>query len=331
MDKLRISLACYIYDKTLPLLLGKVKPAGIELIYIPLWVQETFSRMLKYKEFDASEMSFGAFLEYYETNDFVGIPVFTSRMFRHRSIYVNKNSGIESPKDLIGKKVGLPEWRQTAVVWIKGILKDYYNVPYNAVEYYVGPLENTEASRRMSETDTLKVRGNISIKRIPKGKTLSEMLEKGEIDALYSAQAPSSYIRGSNVKRLFENYREVELEYYKNTGIFPIMHLIVIRRDVYERNPWVAYNLYKAFEESKKIVFHEIYNVSQFAVAYMSAPWIEYDFEIMRRISGNDFWPYGVEKNYRVLETFIRYSYEQGIIDKIYSPKEIFAKEVQDT
>jgi hypothetical protein len=331
MPNLKLTLACYIYDRTLPLLLGKAKPEGIDLIYLPLWVQETFSRMLKYKEFEVSEMSFGGYLENFYSKQFIAIPVFPSRMFRHRSIYINKNSKIEEPKDLIGKKVGLPEWRQTAAVWIKGILKDYYNVPYDSVTYYVGPLEATEVARRMAETDMLRVKEGIKIERIPEGKTLSGMLEKGEIDAVYAAQAPSSFIRGSNVKRLFENYREVELEYFKKTGIFPIMHLIVIRYDIYEKYPWVAYNLYKAFEESKKIAFLQIYNVSQFGVAYMFSPWIQHDFEVMKNIAGEDFWPYGISKNYKTIETFIRYCYEQGIINRMYDPKEIFSKEIQDT
>ncbi|WP_338603032.1 ABC transporter substrate-binding protein [Sulfolobus tengchongensis] len=333
MSRVKLTLACYIYDRTLPLLLGKVQPEGIELNYLPLWVQETFSRMIKNREFEISEMSFGGYLESLNSPNppFVAIPVFPSKMFRHRSIYINKNSGINDPKDLRGKRVGVPEWRQTAAIWIKGILNEYYGVPYDSVTYYVGPLENKEVSRRMAETDMLKVKQGIKIERLPQGKTLSEMLDKGEIDAVYSAQAPSSFLRGSNVKRLFENYRETEIEFYRKTEIYPIMHIIVIRRDIYEKYPWVAYNLYKAFEEAKNIAFNEIYNVSQFGVAYMFAPWIQNDFEIMRSISGDDFWPYGVSKNYKTIETFIRYSYEQGIIDKMYNPREIFAKETQDT
>ncbi|MCH4815827.1 MAG: ABC transporter substrate-binding protein [Saccharolobus sp.] len=335
VEKLRLTLACWSYDRTIALYDGTVKPEGLELNYLPLWPQETFYRMLKYKEFDVAELSFGAYIaSFFEDKPFVAIPVFPSRSFRHNSIYVNVNSGIREPQDLIGRRVGVPEYRQTAAVWIKGILSDMYGVKPESVTYYSGPLEDPSRRRKfftvLAETDVLPKYKEIKVVKISDGKNLSDMLVNGEIDALYSALVPSSFKTfPDKVTRLFKNYRELEIEYYKKTKIFPIMHVIVIRRDVYEENRWIAKSIYKAFEESKNVAF-EKFTIATGTLHY-SLPWLFDHYEETVKIMGEDYWPYGLKKNYYTIETFIRYMYEQGIIPTLVKPEELFAKEVTDT
>jgi 4,5-dihydroxyphthalate decarboxylase len=313
-----------------------VKPEGIDLTYLPLWIQEIFYRMLKYREFDASELSLGAYVAslFSDEKPFIAIPVFPSRFFRHGSIYINRESGIKEPRDLIGRKVGVPEYRQTACVWIKGILSDFYDVKVDSVHYFTGPLESIESKRKyftvLAETDNLPRYRKIDVTPIPRGKNLSQMLIDGEIDALYSALTPSAFKnRPDKVKRLFDNYREVEIEYFKKTRIFPIMHVIVIRRDVYEKKRWIAKSLYKAFEESKRIAFERLETAT--GTLHYALPWLFDYYEETVRIMGEDYWSYGLRKNYHVLETFIRYMEEQGLIPAKISPEDLFASEVADT
>ena len=241
MTDIKLRLACWDYDRIEPLANGKVKPTGIDLNVEKLWLQEIFYRMLTKKEFDLSELSFGAYtVSLFEENPpFIAIPVFPSRMFRHGSIYINKDSGIERPEDLMGKRIGLPEYRQTAVVWIKGFLKDIYGVENTAVKYYTGPLEkaNSKYFYNLSKTDVTKLYKDVDIRKINDGKTLSDMLLYGELDALYSAIEPSGFKKNDGkVVRLYSNPKDVEMKYFGDTGIFPIMHVIAIRREIYEEN-----------------------------------------------------------------------------------------------
>jgi len=327
MQKLTLSFAAWDYDRILPLVNGKVKIEGINLIYIPLYVTETIYRMMKNKEFDVAEMSLGGYIQSLASKDkpFIAIPVFPLRMFRHRSIYVNVNS-VREVEDLKGKIVGVPEYRQTAAVWIKGIMEEYYGIPVNSVTYYMGKLERETWD--LSKTDEVKLwRNDIKLIRIPEEKNLSEMLEKGEIDALYSAITPSCFLRGSkSVRRLFSNYYDEERRYFERTRIFPIMHIIVIKREVYEENPWVALSLYKAFLKAKRVAYHELREKTGTAVKYM-LPWLDYYVDKTVKIMGEDFWPYGVKATYHEMMTFLKYIYNQGIIDKVFKPEEIFASE----
>ena len=246
MSKLRLSLACWNYDRTRALFENRIGVDGIDLTYLNLPVEETFFRMLRHHEFDAAEMSLSSYVLSLSSDNppFMAIPVFPSRFFRHSCIYINRNSGISEPKDLIGKLVGTPEYQMTAGVWIRGILSDEYGVPVARARYFNGGEE--EPGRR--EKLAFSLPSEIHLEAIPSTKTLSAMLDAGEIDALYTARMPSTFVKGSgSVKRLFENYPDVEREYFQRTKIFPIMHTVAIRRDVYEKHPWVAQSLYKAF------------------------------------------------------------------------------------
>ena len=225
MSKLKLAFGCWNYDRTRALMDGSVQPDGIDLNYLNMPVEETFFRMLRNREFDAAEMSLSSYTMscFREPQPFIAIPVFPSRFFRHSCIYVNANSGIRTPDDLIGKRIGNPEYQMTAPVWIRGILSDHYGVPVDSVTYFTGGEEEPNRSEKLK----LDLPENIRVERIGPDKTLSQMLYDGEIDALYTARMPSSYRKGDGqVTRLFENYVDVEREYFKETGLFPIMHTV---------------------------------------------------------------------------------------------------------
>jgi 4,5-dihydroxyphthalate decarboxylase len=252
---------------------------------------------------------------------FIAIPVFPSRFFRHSCIYVNANSGIKSPKDLIGRRIGNPEYQMTAPVWIRGILSDHYGVPVDSVTYFTGGEEEPNRSEKLK----LDLPDNIRVERIGPDKTLSQMLYDGEIDALYTARMPSSYRKGDGkVTRLFENYVDVEREYFKETGLFPIMHTVVVRREIYEANRWVAQSLYKALVESQRRTYEDL---NETAALKAMLPWLNSHVEEVRKEMGDDFWPYGLQKNRANLEVFLRYSYEQGLSRRLLTPEDLFAPE----
>lgn len=329
-----LNLACWDYDRVGPLMSGKVKPDGIDLKIQNLWIQEIFYRMLTKKEFDVSELSFGAYVSslFNEERPFAAIPVFTSRMFRHGSIFVNKNSGIETPEDLKGKRVGLPEYRQTAVVWIKGMLKERHGVEYNTNEYFTGPLEKPGGKFffDLSGTEVVKLHKNISVNKIPDSKTLSGMLNEGEIDALYSALEPSTYKSGKgNIEKLFKNSMQEEENYYRETSIFPMMHVVVMKRELLEKDPWIARSLYEAFLESKDMIINDLINATG-ALKY-SLPWLREHIQSTVAIMGKDYWPYGLEKNYTTLSKFLEYMYDQGITPKLLNPRDLFPEDLWQT
>jgi 4,5-dihydroxyphthalate decarboxylase len=255
---------------------------------------------------------------------FIAIPVFTSRFFRHSCVFINTKKGIHIPQDLKGKTVGLPEYQITAVVWLRGIFQDEYGVFPKDIRWRSG---GEETPGRVEKIE-LRLPPDIYLEPIPPDKYLSQMLDDGELDAMFTARAPSSFIKGSpNVDRLFKNYREVEGEYYRKTGIFPIMHVIVIKRDIYEKNPWIAMNLYKAFCRAKEFV---VKSYSQTAALHVSIPWIIEEIARTKELMGEDWWPYGLMKNRKTLETFLRYHYEQGLSARLMTIEELFAPETLD-
>ena len=326
MSKLRLSLACWNYDRTRALMDGSVRPEGIELTYLDLPVEETFFRMLRHREFDAAEMSLSSYAVsmFSEPRPFVAIPVFPSRFFRHSCIYVNADAGIREPKDLIGRRIGTPEYQMTAPVWIRGILTEHYGVPVDSVTYCTGGLEETGRSEKLE----LDLPPNIRIEPIGQAKTLSAMLASGEIDALHTARMPSTFlIAGGKVKRLFENYVDVERQYYRDTRIFPIMHTVVVRREVYENNRWVARALYKAFVAAQKRAYEDLYVT---AALKAMLPWLTAHVEQTRALMGEDYWPYGFERNRGTLSVFLRYHHQSGLSKTLLEPEQLFAPETME-
>jgi 4,5-dihydroxyphthalate decarboxylase len=328
MSKLKISFACWNYDRTRALQDGRVQPDGIELNFLDMPVEETFFRMLRHKEFDACELSLSSYsvsLLREESPPFIAIPVFPSRMFRHSCIYVNAKSGIKEPKDLIGKRVGNPEYQMTAPTWIRGILAEHYGVPVDSVTYYTGGEEEPGRPEKIK----LDLPPNIKVQSIGPTQTLSQMLADGEIDALYTARMPSSFLKGGGkVVRLFPNYEEVERDYFRKTGIFPTMHTVAIRRDVYEANRWVAQSLMKALVAAQRYTYEDLYET---AALKTMLPWLTAHVEQVKAEMGEDFWPYGFEKNEKTLATFLRYHHEAGLSKRLLQPRELFAPEALES
>jgi 4,5-dihydroxyphthalate decarboxylase len=327
VSRLALTLACWSYDRTRALFDCRVRPDGIDLTCLDLPVEETFFRMLRHREFELAEMSLSSYVVSLFADDppFVAIPVFLSRFFRHSCIYVNAAAGIERPEDLIGRTVGTPEYQMTAPVWIRGILADEYGVAPDAVTYVTGGEEQPGRSEKLK----LELPPNFRIEPIGPTQTLSQMLADGEIAALQTARMPSSFVRHPDkVKRLFENYVDVERDYYRRTKIFPIMHTVVIRRDVYEKNRWVAQSLYKAFAAAQRDTYEDL---RQTAALKTMLPWLTAHVEDARREMGDDFWPYGFHANRAVLDTFLRYHHEQGLSKRRLQAEELFAPETLES
>lgn len=323
---LNLSFACPPYDRILPLTQGQVVPEGIELNHLSLEVEEIFWRQLRNREFAVSESSLSSFVMLQSRGDerFIAIPVFTSRFFRHSCVFINTHKGIQHPQDLRGKIIGLPEYQITAVVWLRGIFQDEYGVHPRDIHWRNGGEE--EPGRK--EKIDLDLPKEIDLQPIPPEKYLSKMLDQGEIDALFTARAPSCFQHGSgNVARLFPNPREVEEQYYKKTGIFPIMHTIILNRKIYEKNPWVAVNLYKAFCQAKEQI---IAQYSRTEALHTTLPWVHDEIGRTKEILGDDWWPYGINKNRHVLEKFLRYHHEQGLSKRLVTIEELFAPETLD-
>ena len=320
MARLPISLACGPYDRTRALADGRVEIDGVELRYIHLDPEEIFFRMLNYGEFDVAEMSLSTYLlTHLADGPFIAIPVFPSRMFRHTSVYVNGTAGIDKPQDLVGKTVGVAEYQLTANVWIRGILADHYGVPVESVKYRTGGLNTPGRHEKFS----VNLPPQIDIAPVAEGQTLSGLLAANEIDAIYSPRAPESF-GGPSVRRLFDDSRAEEERYYSETGIFPIMHVLVIHRRVYESNRWIAREMVKAFTAAKDIAFAELRRTVALSI---SLPWVREEFESTVERMGPDFWAYGIEPNRTVLSSFIRYAHAQGLIDTTPEAEDLFAPE----
>lgn len=324
MSRLRLTLACGDYDRTRALEDGTVSPDGIDLTYLRLPVEETFFRMLRHQEFDAAELSLSSYVLtlHQDPPPFVAIPVFPSRMFRHSAVYVRVAAGIRDPEHLVGRVVGLPEYQLTAHVWIRGILQDRHGVAVDSVTYRTGGLETPGRI----EKAPLDLPPHIVVEPIPPDRTLSELLLAGELDALYTPRIPAPFARRDpRVQRLFPAVVAAERAYYEDTGIFPIMHVVVLRRSLYERHPWVAQSLTKAFERARAQAWPRLHDAS---ALHVMLPWLNLQFEEARDLLGDHYWSYGLDpRNHHVLATFLRYHHEQGLSPRRLTPEELFAPE----
>jgi 4,5-dihydroxyphthalate decarboxylase len=323
MNKLRLTFACWDYDRVAALASGEVRPDGIDLVFLAQPVEETFFRMLRHREFDVAEMSLSSYTLSLARDDppFIAIPVFPSRFFRHSSIYVSAQSGITEPRQLAGRRIGVPEYQMTAPVWIRGILSDEYGVRADSVEYLSGGEEETGRDEKLK----ISLPPQFRLRPIGPAQTLSRMIADGEIDALYTARAPSTFHkRPQDVRRLFPDFAGVERDYYRRTRIFPIMHTVVIRREVYRANPWIAQSLNKAFTAAQRKTYRDL---AETAALKAMLPWLLAHVEEARREMGDDWWPYGYAANRHVLETFLRYHHEQGLSPRLLTPEALFAPE----
>lgn len=320
-----MTFACAPYDRMQALVTGQVEPEGIALTYLAQPVEETFWRQLRHEEFDASEISFSSFLiaKARGKPDLVAIPVFTSRAFRHGAIFVNVEAGIARPQDLVGKRVGVPEYQLTACLWVRGILEDEYGVRPEDIEWVTGGEERPDREEKLPVAPP-----GVRIRPLGAGQTLSHALLAGEIDAVIAPRAPSTLFHPSGrVRRLFERYEELEAAYWRRTGIFPIMHTVALKRAFYEQYPWAAQNLYKACVEAKARALAQLGSTEALVTAL---PWQVPAVEKTRALMGEDWWPYGVEPNRKALETAIRYAVRQGLIPRAFGVEELFAPNTLD-
>jgi len=302
MAKLRLSFACALYDRMQPLYTGEVQPAGIELNFIPIEEpRPIFDRMSGGLEFDVAEYSSSEFVQRFANKQcpFVAIPVFPSRAFRHGFIAINKKSGITRPKDLEGKRVGVPLYTMTAAIFIRGLLQHEFGVDFEKIHWVQGAVNRAGAHGKPTVLPLLK---HTPIEIDPSGRSLSDLIEARVVDATLGTSLPESIRTNPDVTRLFPNYVEMERDYYKRTGIYPIMHLVAIKKDIYERYPFVATSLYDAFIESKKIALKHMFNLR--ALRYMT-PFLMRDIDEIYEIFNGDPSPYGVEKNRKTLEALV--------------------------
>ena len=319
---LELSLSVCQYDRTAAIFDGRAPIEGCQVTAVANSPEESFHRAFKFREFDVTEISMSSYLLSLARNDshYVAIPAFVSRLFRHSSIYIRTDHGIRTPQDLKGRTIGLPEYQMTANVWVRGMLEDEYGVRPRDIKWRRGGLEEPGREERAR----INLPPEIDLEAVPADRSISDMLEKGEIDGLLSARAPSCFLRGApNVGRLFPDYPAVEEAYFKKTGLFPIMHAIGIRRLLVEQHPWLAVNVYKAFVKAKALCMAELAEIGHL---HATLPWPVYAYDHARQVMGKDYWSYGAHENKLPLETLARYSFRQGLSVRQVPLEEMFAK-----
>ena len=319
MGKVNLTIATSDYDHFRDFRLGEVRAEGIDATWLNMDIHEVFSRFAANREWDVSELSFAKFVAQAtgEKPDILALPVYASRVFRLSSFYVNTSKGINVPADLKGKRIGIPEWAQTAAVYTRGWLQHEIGVPLTEIDWYQAGTE--EAGR--TEKVSLNLPSGLRLTPAP-DKTLSQMLASGELDCIMTARPPSAYTRKApNVARLFPDYQAEEERYFERTRVYPIMHIIAVKKSVLEQHPWVARNLTSAFETSKR---QSLERLSDLSVSRYPVPWLPDYVERLQARFGKDLYPYGIEENRPTLEMFLQYAYEQGIARKRIAPEDLF-------
>jgi len=321
MSNIQLSFASGLYDRMQPLYTGEVKAKGIDLRFERIEApREIFDRMASENAFDLCEMSCSEFISRVVAGDktFVALPVFPSRSFRHSFIAINKESGIKTPQDLAGKRIGVPLYTMTAAVWIRGHLIHDFNVDLSKVTWFQGSINSPTAH---GEPTVMPMYRTISITNNNTGHSLSDLLNLGQLDAIIGTTLPNSMKGNPNIVRLFPNFRDIEKQYFKRTSIFPVMHLIIIKRSTYEKYPFIGKSLFDAFNESKNIALTRMKNLA--ALRYM-IPWLADDLDEIESIFKGDPWPYGELENKLCIDTLVDYMLEQGIIGKRVSTNDLF-------
>jgi 4,5-dihydroxyphthalate decarboxylase len=324
MSDLPLTLACWNYDRSRPLMDGRVKPDGIALDIKVMRPREVFPRMLEKKEFHVSEMSLASYVSLVGKGDcpFVAIPVALSKIFRHDCIYVRPGANIRAPQDLRGKRVGTTQYGSTGLVFMKGMLAHDYGVAADDIHWLVGGLDAPTQRPLLP----LSLPASVKIDFLPDGKTLEGMLAAGELDALFSLYIPESFLRAApHIARLFADPKAVAQDYYRRTKIFPIMHTVVIRADLHRDHPWVAQNLYRAFCAARDIATHGLYDTD---ALHLSLPFLIDHVEETWRVLGKDFWSYGLEPNRPTLAAIGQYVHEQHLSPRVVAAEEIFPPDV---
>lgn len=320
MGKLNLSVAVGNYDRVRPLVDGKVQIDGVDPIYMLHDPEEIFFRAFRHEDFDITELSMSSYTVKTATGDcpYIAVPVFPSRAFRHSALYIRTDRGINSPEDLKGKKVGVPEYQVTANVWIRLMLEGDYGVRPNDIQWFRGGYEEPGRVEKI----TLNLSDGTHVENIPHGETLSQMLARGELDAVIGPRAPSCFTEGvPNVGYLFEDPMEAAKGWYGRTGIFPIMHLLGIRKTLVKDHPWLPFSVYKAFSEAKSVALAHLTDTSATKV---TLPFVEDQLRNARQLMGQDFWTYGFEQNRNTLECFLKQHRAEGLSSRLVTPEELF-------
>jgi 4,5-dihydroxyphthalate decarboxylase len=318
MSKLALSVAIGDYDRNRPLIDGAVRIDGVDPVFMTLYPEEIFFRALRTHDFDICELSLSSFTVKTAAGDspYVGIPCFVSRAFRHTSIYV-RTDRIREPKDLKGRKVGVPEYQLTANVWARAILQDDYGVAPADIRWVRGAIEHAGRIEKIS----IKLPPGVVLEDAPAGRTISDLIDKGEIDGFIAPRPPYLARPNPNVGWLFPDPIAAAKDYFKRTGIFPIMHLVGIRRTLVDQHPWLPAAVMKAFEQSKAAA---LAHLSDTSATKVTLPFIEEQLAATRELMGEDFWPYGLESSRKTLETFLRHHHAQGLSSRLVKPEELF-------
>ena len=319
MFKLKLSVAIGNYDRVRALLDGSVQIDGVDPVFMTLPPEEIFFRAFRTVDFDICELSMSSFtVKTAEgTCPYVGVPAFVSRAFRHNSIYV-RNDRIKSPADLKGKRIGLPEYQLTACVWARIILEDDHGIKPSDVTWVRGGIDDPSRPEKI----TIKLPGGVRLENAPEGKTISQLLESGEIDAFVAPRAPSlAGKRHPHIGWLFPDPIAAGRDYFKRTGLFPIMHVTGIRRTLVEQHPWLPAAVLKAFTQAKAKCLEELEDTS---ATKCTLPFVEEELKAARDLMGHDFWSYGLAPNRKVLETFLRHHHAQGLSARLLKPEELF-------
>jgi 4,5-dihydroxyphthalate decarboxylase len=325
MPDLKLTLACWDYDRTRPLIDRRVKPEGIELDIEISRPRQTFQRMLDKQEFEVSELSLASYaaLKGRGKCPFVAVPVALSKIFRHSCIYVRTGAGIRSPADLKGKRVGTSQWSSTGLVFMRGMLQHDYGVRAQDMHWFMGGLSSFVEPPLIP----LDLPSDIKLDFLSGGQTLEQMFAAGELDALLSLYIPKLFLDGSpSIARLFPDYKALEQDYYRRTRIFPIMHTVVLREDIHRAHPWAAKSIYRAFVAARDLAVDGLYDTDALRVAL---PWLIDHVEETWRVFGKDFWAYGLEPNRPTFEAVGRYVHEQGLSPRVVSADELFLPGVE--
>ena len=319
MSKLRLSVAMGDYDRTRALLDGRVLIDGVDPVYMTLSPEEMFFRAMRSVDFDICELSFSSYLVRASRGDspYVAVPVFLSRAFRHTSIYVRKDR-IKQPADLKGRRIGVPEYQLTAIVWARALLQDDFGVRPQDATWVRGGIDTPGRPEKIK----LQLPPEVKLEAAPEGTTISELLDRGEIDGFIAPRPPgAAALRNPNVGWLFDDPTAVAKDYYRRTGVFPIMHVVGVRRDLAEQHPWLPAAVQKAFTQAKAAAIEALSDTSATKV---TLPFVEEQLKAARETLGDDYWSYGVAANRRTLETFLRHHHGQGLSTRLMSVDEIF-------
>ena len=326
MATLTLTLACGDYDRTLPLRTGAVRPDGVELKVLALEPEEMFYRMARLRDFDVAEFSLATYTVLRGRGEpLVAIPVFPSFAFRHSAIFVRDGAGIREPRDLVGKRVGVPKYHMTAAVWVRGILEDEYGVSPSDLHWFEGG-----EGAAVKEVDVALPPG-LRHQVVPGDRNLGHLLAAGELDAFIGARRPAGAASAKEpapVRRLFPDFRRVERAYFEKTGIFPIMHTVVLKEDLVRKHPWLPRALYEAFVEAKRLAYRRLADT---AVLPYVLPWLVAEVEETRALMGDDAFPYGVSRNRKTVETLAGYSFRQGLAPRRLAVEELFCESLLDT